>query len=118
MTNPHQEVDQFISSLTPGNKKIVERLRDIIFAAIPEVVEEIKWGHPVYTLHGLLCYITPAQDYVSFGFFNGVELNDPNGILEGSGNKLRHIKIKSLEQIQEHQLKLWVMQATELNTRD
>lgn len=118
MANPHQEVDQFISSLTPGNKKIVERLRGIIFAAIPEVVEEIKWGHPVYTLHGLLCYISPAQEYVSCGFFNGVELNDPNGFLKGSGNKLRHIKIKSLAEIQENQLTLWIMQTAEFNTRD
>jgi len=115
MTDPRQEVDQFVTSLASKNKKIVEQLRDIIRATIPEVVEEIKWGHPVYTYRGLLCYISPAKNYVSFGFFKGIKLSDPDDFLEGSGDKLRHIKITSPDEIMDNQFKQWIMQAAELN---
>jgi Domain of unknown function (DU1801) len=44
------------------------------------------------------CYIMPQKDYLNLGFFHGTSLPDPDALLEGTGNKLRHIKIRSIEQ--------------------
>jgi hypothetical protein len=41
-------------------------------------------------------YIIPYKEWVDLGFYQGVELPDPDGLLEGSGAKLRHVKIRSI----------------------
>ena len=40
------------------------------------------------------CYLMPQTGYVNLGFWWGAELSDPNDLLEGTGKKLRHVKIK------------------------
>jgi hypothetical protein len=42
-------------------------------------------------------YIIPYKEWVDLGFYQGVELPDPDGLLEGSGAKLRHMKIRSVD---------------------
>jgi hypothetical protein len=44
-------------------------------------------------------YIAPQSDYVNLGFYHGVALNDPAGLLEGAGKRLRHIKLKSVADV-------------------
>jgi hypothetical protein len=41
-------------------------------------------------------YIMGHSDYVNLGFFHGVNLSDPDSLLEGTGKKLRHIKVRTL----------------------
>jgi Domain of unknown function (DU1801) len=43
------------------------------------------------------CYIMPQKDYLNLGFYQGSELSDPEQLLEGSGKKLRHVKITTLK---------------------
>jgi hypothetical protein len=44
------------------------------------------------------CYLAPQRDRVNLGFFHGSDLPDPDGLLEGTGKKLRHVKVRSVEQ--------------------
>jgi hypothetical protein len=37
----------------------------------------------------------PHSYWVNLGFYQGANLSDPNGLLEGTGKMLRHIKIRS-----------------------
>jgi hypothetical protein len=39
------------------------------------------------------CWITPHAEHVTLGFYYGAELLDPEGILEGTGRLMRHVKI-------------------------
>jgi hypothetical protein len=41
-------------------------------------------------------YIMPLKGYVNLGFYYGTSLSDPNSLLEGTGKKLRHVKIRDL----------------------
>jgi hypothetical protein len=41
-------------------------------------------------------YIMPLKDRVNLGFYHGVDLPDPETILEGTGKRLRHVKVRSL----------------------
>jgi hypothetical protein len=45
------------------------------------------------------CYIGAYRDHVNLGFYYGAELSDPEHLLEGSGKKLRHIKVREIEEI-------------------
>jgi hypothetical protein len=42
-----------------------------------------------------ICYIAPFKDHVNLGFMFGVHLDDPEGLLEGEGERLRHVKVRS-----------------------
>lgn len=46
----------------------------------------------------LACYVCPLRDYVRLGFFYGTSLDDPQRLLVGDGVRLRHIKLRSVEE--------------------
>lgn len=39
-------------------------------------------------------YVNSFKSHVNVGFFNGAVLEDPTGLLEGSGKRMRHVKLK------------------------
>jgi hypothetical protein len=52
---------------------------------------------------------------VNFGFWRGVQLDDPGGLLEGFGEKMRHVKITSKDEIDREGLHYLIEQAVSLN---
>ena len=81
---------------------IARRLREIVLDA----VEVVRLGDRAAT-YGLgpkkmsegYCYVLPHTRWVNLGFHAGAELDDPAGQLEGSGAKLRHVKVRSVEAV-------------------
>jgi hypothetical protein len=108
-------VDAYIESLPTEQAKIVSALRKVILKAAPEATESFKWAQPVYESGGPFCYIKAFKSSVNFGFWRGVDLDDPDGRLEGSGHKMRHVKIEELSQIEEKAFAAYVKQAVQLN---
>ena len=45
-----------------------------------------------------ICYIAAQNGYVNLGFFFGTHLDDPECLLEGTGARMRHVKVRSLAQ--------------------
>jgi len=54
---------------------------------------------------------------VNFGFWRGVDLDDPHGLLSGDGEKMRHVKLSSPDAIDADQFTAFIRQALELNRR-
>jgi hypothetical protein len=54
----------------------------------------------------------PFKEHINLGFFHGTNV-DENGILEGTGAKLRHLKITSLEQLESAELIALIRKAIE-----
>ena len=98
-------------------RPIASTLDRTIRDADPELTNSIKWGNPAYEKQGLVCYLAATKAYISLGFFNGAVLADPEGILEGKGKKLRHIKVRELRDIHEERISAWVREAVTLNQR-
>ena len=42
------------------------------------------------------CYVLPYQRWINLGFYQGAGLPDPDGLLEGTGARLRHVKVRSV----------------------
>jgi hypothetical protein len=90
-------------SLSPEVLPVFDRLRAIM-AMVDDASTEtasLKEKALYYTLgRGKMtdgyAYIMGHAGYVNLGFFNSIELPDPEGRLEGTGKKLRHIKIRTL----------------------
>lgn len=108
-------VDGYISGLESWQAEIVSQVRGIILQAAPQARESIKWAQPVYESGGPFAYMKAFKKAVNFGFWRGIDLDDPKGILEGSGDKMRHVKLTSLEDIDAAQFADFVRQAVELN---
>jgi hypothetical protein len=69
----------------------------------------------VYSSNGPFAYIKAFKNSVNFGFWRGVELNDPKGLLQGSGDKMRHVKLTSTDDIDAAAFSDFVNQAMQLN---
>ena len=101
-----------------GLRPICVRLRELILAA-HEGAFEIVWprlwiaslgvGPKKMTEH--YAYISVQKSHINLGFYHGAILPDPNGLLEGTGKKLRHVKIHSLEATRARALKELLRQA-------
>lgn len=107
-------VDAWCAALTPNAQAVVGALRALMKAVTPEATELMKWGQPVYEIRGPFAYIKPAGGHVTFGFWRGTEIADPKGMLEGIGDRMRHVKVASAE-LDRPALEAFVRQAAALN---
>ena len=91
------EVKAYIEKQKSPQKEITRRLRKIILETFPGISEELKWGVPVYGRGRY--YIGALKEHVNLGFsINGLPKKDI-GNFEGRGSTMRHIKIRSVKDI-------------------
>jgi hypothetical protein len=88
--------DAFFDSLSSTVVPLARQLRGIIRKAIPKASESIKWSMPVYEAHKMVCAVRISDDYVALQLYtSGTNLHDPDGLLEGTGKRMRHVKVRS-----------------------
>ena len=89
--------DEWLKDQPDELKPLICGVRDAIVAAGYNFQEATKWGSPCYWLPEIsrrnIVWFQHHNDYIRLGFFNGVTMPDPDGLLEGTGKRLRHIKI-------------------------
>jgi len=96
---PQSTVDGWLASAPADQAATLRRLREMILAAGDDVEEEIKWSRPCYSVGAkLFAYLDTAARHVTLGFQQGAHLEDPQGLLQGTGKDLRHVKVKAGEQ--------------------
>ena len=93
-------IDEYVESLTDWKKDVAEELREVISNASRELTEEVKWGFPCYTADGkCVCGFMAMKDSVNFVLYQGANLDDPSGLIEGTGKSMRHVKLRSLQDL-------------------
>ncbi|MDN7246187.1 DUF1801 domain-containing protein [Planococcus shenhongbingii] len=110
-------VDQYIEELPEHVQKMAVELRQLIFEVSEQMKEEIKWGKPSYSWDGLVCYLQTAKSHINFGFYQGAQLDDRDGLLEGDGTKMRHIRVRKMDDIQPQAFKNLIWEAIEYNKK-
>jgi hypothetical protein len=108
-------VKDYLGGLHDWQGRIVGLLRDIVRREAPNATEAIRWAQPVFALNGPFAYIRPGKEHVTFGFWRGAELDAPRGVLEGTGGKMRHVKLNSHGNVGRDILERLVRQAAALN---
>ena len=109
------KVDEYIQKQGGWKAEVLGRIRTLVFETAPEVREAYKWAQPVYEVNGPFCYMKAFKNHINFGFWRGVELDDPHNLLSGSGDKMRHVRLTQAEDIQEKAFRDFVRQAVYLN---
>ena len=112
-------IDQRIQELGGWRGKMLARVRALVHAADPEIVEEWKWATPVWSHGGLVCTGEAYKSAVKMTFAKGAALKDPSGLFNSSldGNVRRAIDIHEGDKVDETALKDLVRAAVALNLK-
>jgi hypothetical protein len=108
-------VNEYAASLPGKHAEVVNELRGIVKKAAPKATEAFKWAQPVYELNGPMIWIKAYKSYVNIGFWRGAEMQDAYGLLEGTGDRMRHVKLASAKDIKKKPLQDYIKQAVKLN---
>jgi hypothetical protein len=116
---PAEKIDSRIRDLGDWRGKTLSRLRKLIKQADPDVVEDWKWGIPVWKHDGLICTGETYKNVVKTTFARGAALKDPSRLFNSSlkGGTRRAIDFHEEEEIDEKALKALIREAVALNTR-
>src|SRR5216683_562716 len=118
-------LDARIRELGDWRGKTLAKVREIIHAADPEIVEEWKWvkatspGTAVFSHGGIVCTGETYKNAVKMTFAKGAALQDPSGLFNSSleGNVRRAIDIHEGDKINEAALKDLIRAAVALNLK-
>ena len=118
-------IDEKIKELGDWRGKTLAKVREIIYQADPEMVEEWKWakptsqGTPVWSHGGIVRTGETYQNVVKMTFAKGAALKDPSGLFNSSleGNVRRAIDIHQSDKVDETALKDLVCAAVTLNLK-
>ena len=103
------------SKLSGWQAQVAKELVELVQKKAPKATASIKWGQPVFEQDGPFAFIRPAKSHLTFGFWRGMELSDPKGVLEGSGDRMKHLKIASPEALDKKLVSALVAEAVKLN---
>jgi hypothetical protein len=110
-------ISQRIAELGDWRGETLGRMRKLIKAADPHVVEEWKWENPVWSHDGIICTGESYKKAVKLTFAKGASLKDPARLFNSSldGNVRRAIDIHEGEDVDESAFKALIRQAVALN---
>lgn len=103
-----EKVDEYINKEKSPQKEICQKLRSIIHKTYPGIIEEMRAGIPCYGYTKKdpcgKYYIAALKDHVNLGFtLKGLTKKDQE-LLKGTGKTMKHIKIYSIEEMDEKKI--------------
>jgi hypothetical protein len=119
MTKASELISKKIADLGGWRGKTLGRMRKLIKAADPDVVEELKWmGTPVWSHDGIICTGESYKSVVKLTFAKGASLKDPARLFNSSldGKVRRAIDIREGEEVDESAFKALVREAVAVNS--
>lgn len=95
-----------IANLVPANCPISEAVRSLVAELDPDATEAanpreriVYWATGAGQMGESFAYASPHKAHVNLGFFDGVRLPDPEGLLEGTGKILRPVRLRALPDV-------------------
>ncbi len=112
--------DDLLEITEEGLRPIVTALREVVLEVDADTCEVVRLGDRAAT-YGVgprkmidgYADILPYKRWVNLGFYQGVELADPEGLLEGTGAKMRHVKVRSVDEARQAAVRALVEGALE-----
>ena len=115
--------DSVFAEMTQASPAAIRTLaiacRRLMYDVLPQTVE-VVWPRQHIAGYGTgpkknteqFCWIAPSTQHVTLGFYYGTELPDPDGMLEGTGRLMRHVKVRRPEDLDNPALRTLVQAAT------
>lgn len=101
--------------MDPSLRPIVAAIRGLIKEFAPQAQETISYGIPAYKVHGFIAVINPTKRDVTLGFSRGARFDDKYGLLKGVGRISKHVKMRSVADVNRAALRYYIKQALQLD---
>ena len=120
-----KEVDAILAATGDWRGEALQRARELILAADPEIIETIKWrkpsnpaGVPTYECNGIICTLGAFENKAKITFGKGALLEDPRGLFNASlgGKAMRVIDLSDGDTLDAKAFKSLVRGAVKLNS--
>ena len=102
-TDVDANFEKLLEPHAPDVAETARAVRGLVRDAFPESVEAVDFGNKLLAvgrsmaMRDLTFAIIPHSAHVNLQLADGVELPDPTGIVEGTGKRIRHVKVRSAE---------------------
>ena len=110
-------VNEFVEARVAAEfRPVVAAIRSLMKECAPDAEEVISYGMPVYKGKKLFAWINPPVKDVTLGFSRGAQMEDKYSLLRGTAKGgSRHLKMKSVAEVNEPALKYYIKQAVKLD---
>jgi hypothetical protein len=93
-------IDAYVDEKPAALAGIAEKLRKLVKKTVADTKESVNpWKIPTFQSNGPMCFFMVGKKHVTFGFLRGTSLCDPAGLLEGAGKNLRHVKLRTVDDL-------------------
>jgi hypothetical protein len=86
-------LNEYLSKTKPELRELVRDLDALISKAAPDLVPSLKWGNLTYHHDRNVCSLIAHKTHVNLQVWGGASLDDPEGLLVGSGKSMRHVEV-------------------------
>jgi hypothetical protein len=98
---PQKPNSRLVRDDNPALRPIVRGVKQLVKRIAPKSRETLNsWGVPTFEDKGPFCIYMVGKHHVTLGFHSGALLEDPAGILEGTGKNIRHVKLRTKEDLE------------------
>jgi len=104
--------DDVVKDFPNDIKEICLTLRSLISELHPDCIEvprpgepSVAYGYGEKKMSEAYAYIMPQKTYANLGFYHGANIDTESTLLEGTGKKLRHIKLQDLKMVESPEIK-------------
>jgi hypothetical protein len=97
------DFEKLLDGIAPEVAAAARAIRAVVKAAMPDAVEQIDFGNGLLAIgrsrgmRDLLFAIIPHKQWVNLQLADGADLPNPHGLIEGTGKRIRHVKIRSVD---------------------
>ena len=94
---------EVLDAVPERHRPVADALRAVIAEHAPSLTESVKWGNLTY--HDAdrptanVAAILVHKEHVNLQLWAGARLDDPAGLLEGTGKEMRHVKFTAVEEV-------------------
>lgn len=103
------DVDVLLEGRAPVVREVFLALRELVRALMPDATEQVDLPDRLFAfgfgppggvrIKGLAVALIPHTAHVNVQLADGADLDDPAGIVEGTGKRIRHVKCRSLDDV-------------------
>lgn len=120
MTKPPPQLLEFLFHHDPAVQSLALGLRKVVLeemAPCHEYIFQMRarvvllYGPTERVIKDGICLVGVFSKHVNLGFMRGADLDDPNGVLQGSGKAMRHISVKKLSELDRPEIRAFLRQA-------
>ncbi len=93
-------LEAYYDAVPERHRATVTAIRELLYEVHPDAEETLKWRQPTFVVDGRnRFYVAWYAEHVNLGLFRGASTDDPDGLLDGTGEAMRHVSFVEAEEV-------------------